>query len=85
MYLRKLAVGGVISAAVLGLGIAGTTSASAATVRTAASPASASVIDEWFPTYYDCVYYGDVYAQEGYLTTFACVPAAVTGWYLLGN
>ena len=66
-------------------GLHDTTSASAATVRTAASPASASVIDEWFPTYYDCVYYGDVYAQEGYLTTFACVPAAVTGWYLLGN
>lgn len=62
----------------------GCLAASAVTLSiTAAGSASANEIDNWYPTYYDCQYAGDVYAQQGILSWFTCNPS--NGGYVLNG
>ncbi|MEY9862987.1 membrane carboxypeptidase/penicillin-binding protein [Catenulispora sp. GAS73] len=62
----------------------GITIATATVVMTSAAAASADgVLDQWYPTYYDCQYAGDVYAQQGIIHNFSC-NAGNGGWILTG-
>ncbi|WP_202233272.1 hypothetical protein [Actinacidiphila reveromycinica] len=58
-----------------------TAAAAAAIVAGAGTSASAATIDDWYPTYYDCLYAGNVLAQQGILHTFSCT--ASNGGYVL--
>ncbi|MBT0768420.1 hypothetical protein KIH74_05760 [Kineosporia sp. J2-2] len=65
---------GVVLAAVATIGVATASSASADTV-----------LDQWYPTAYDCQYAGNVYAQQGLISGFSCNPGnggyILTGWH----
>jgi hypothetical protein len=62
----------------------GVTIATATAVLTSTGAASADgVLSQWYPTYYDCQYAGDVYAQQGLIADFSC-DAGNSGWILTG-
>lgn len=62
----------------------GVTIATATVILTSAAAASADgVLSQWYQTYYDCQYAGDVYAQQGLISGFSC-DAGDSGWILTG-
>jgi hypothetical protein len=70
--MRKVGIAGGITAAAAVFGLASASGASAASI-----PQHGLV----FPTYYDCVYAGNTFAQEGGLHGFSC-PQVSNGWRL---
>ena len=79
-YLRTAGVGMGIFAVMSAVSLGFISPASADT----GCPANVSVcLAQWYPTYYDCVYAGDVYAQQGVIYNFTCTPEN-GGWVLIG-
>jgi hypothetical protein len=61
----------------------GCAAAAAALIFAGAGTASANTIDEWFPTYGDCLTQGNILAQQGIIHGYSCT--AENGGYVLSG